>query len=119
MLNVSIKKINNEIIVPVKKIKSQDKRPIKGESICNELYSQIFLVAKKNSGKSTVLHNILNKFADKKTQIIAFCSTMYQDDIWKSIRIMCKKNDFMFTGYSSIINPDDGTNNLRTILEEI
>jgi len=118
-LKINIKKINNEKITPVRKLTNKDNRPIKGESICNELYSQIFLVAKKNSGKSTVLHNMITKFADKKTKIIAFCSSLYQDDIWKSIRKMCKDRNFQFNGFTSIVDHENNENILRTILDDI
>jgi hypothetical protein len=116
-MEVNLEKINKIKIKPVK-FKDEDLRPIKGEDMVTELYSQIFIVAKKNSGKSTVLYNLIPKLTDKTTKIYAFCSSIYQDKIWKHIKESLKEKNIEFKFFDSIIDCESGENNLAEILEE-
>jgi hypothetical protein len=117
-MEVNLEKINKIKIKPVK-FKDEDLRPIKGEDMVTELYSQIFIVAKKNSGKSTVLYNLIPKLTDKTTKIYAFCSSIYQDKIWKHIKESLKEKNIEFKFFDSIIDCESGENNLAEILDEI
>ncbi|MGO9387358.1 MAG: hypothetical protein ACLPWD_04830 [Methanobacterium sp.] len=71
--------INDTIIEP--KIKNiGDKRTY---AYCNEFnhpYPNIFLCAKKNSGKTVLLTNLIDLCADKKNTMIRIFSTTYQND---------------------------------------
>jgi hypothetical protein len=101
MATVKLKKIND---VAVKAIKTEefDTRPIRGKDVCSSCYSNIFLVAPTASGKTTTMFEIIKRCAGKKTKIIAFVSTIYNDESWHTIKEWCRKRKISFTGYTSI-----------------
>ena len=68
----SLKQINKQVVRAIP-IPNEDTRPIKGYDICQEVYANIFLCAKKKSGKTSALFKIMKECADKKTIIIVFC----------------------------------------------
>ena len=73
-----MEKINN-INIQVLKDKNKDKKFVHKE-IFNEQFPFIFLSSKKNSGKSTLIYNILiNMVIPKKTKIYLF-SKSYEND---------------------------------------
>jgi len=110
--------VNNKIVKKVINL-NQDNRPIKGADLVTELYSQIFVVAKKNSGKSTVLFNLIPELIDKTTKVFAFCKTIDQDNIWINMKKTLKDHKIEFSFFSSIIDDEEGVNNLQVILNEI
>ena len=72
---ITLKQINKHRVKPIPIPSDLDKRPIKGYDICPEIYSNIFLTAKKKSGKTSALFKIMKECCDKKTIIVVFCST--------------------------------------------
>ena len=90
---ISIKKINNEVVKPIivhGKGFEVDKRPIKGEKLFSELYANIFICAKKFSGKTVVATKIIKDTCDKNTTVLVFCSTVDKDMNHKKIKQLCK-----------------------------
>ena len=101
----------------VKFLKESDNRPIKGEDLFSELYSNIFLCAKKKSGKTVVLSKCIKECIGKKTKIIAFVSTLYKDDTWKAIRDYCKKKKIDFEGHTSLM--EEGVDQLSELVDRL
>lgn len=101
-LTVKIQKINNETVRPVRITTGDEKLEIKGANICPELYANIFLVAKKRSGKTSVVAKLINSFVSTDTVIITFCSTLYKDKIWMKIMENCNSKGIKFIGYTSL-----------------
>ena len=113
-------RINSVKIQPVPVMMPTDNRPIKGQDLfpdVNGLYANIFCVASKNSGKSTVIARIVQCCATKETQIIAFVSTLYKDNTWLFIQDWCKKNKIPFEGHLSIM--DGKTNLLQELVDRL
>ena len=98
---ISFKKINQEVVKPIKLpvIKHED---IKGCNLFPEIYANIFLCAKKKSGKTSTIYKIIKSCINKNTKIIVFCSTCNKDKNWMAIKkwLISKKihNEF----YTSI-----------------
>src|SRR4051794_36553234 len=82
---IKIARINNQVVKAIP-IPDEDKRPIKGYDICEEVYANIFLCARKKVGKTSALFKIIKECATKKTIIVVFCSTAYKDKNWIEIR---------------------------------
>lgn len=100
---ISIQKINNEIVKPIKYVeKNKDPRPLKGEKIFKEMYPNVFLVAKKKSGKTFTCAKILESCATKETTIYAFVSTIDKDMAWKGIKKRMEKLRIPFIGATSM-----------------
>ena len=87
---IRIKKINNEVVKPIK-VPVVDPDKVGGFSLFENLYANIFLCAKKNSGKTNAIFKILQKCAGKNTDIYIFCSTAKKDATWLAIRKYFKK----------------------------
>jgi hypothetical protein len=113
-------KINNSIVTPVKleSISEDDMKPIKGYDLFPEIYCNCFLLAKKKSGKSTVLSKIIRETTDPRTKVYAFVSTLNKDKTWKSIKDYCISKNIEFNGYTSILG-DNGENILQDLIDEL
>lgn len=60
--------------------KSSGKNPL-----FDVLYPNIFLCAKKHSGKTMLIYNMLRKVVGKNTDLYIFCSTATRDPTWKQM----------------------------------
>ena len=78
---ISLKEINKQRVRAIP-LPQEDKRPIKGFDICETLYANIFMVAKKNMGKTSAIFKIMKECTDKNTILYIFCSTIYKDKNW-------------------------------------
>ena len=81
---INYKKINSCKVHPVKleRVKSDQ---IKGYDLIENLYANIYICAKKFSGKTNLLFEIMKNCADKRTKIIIICSTVHLDDTYSHI----------------------------------
>lgn len=103
MAQITIKKINNELVQPLKGEGKPDNRPVLGYELFPEPYANIFLCARKKSGKTVVIQKIIRECAlPNFTTIIAFCSTLHKDSNWQNIMKYCKKHHIKFEGMSSL-----------------
>jgi len=64
---------------------TQSAKKVKGADWFPLLYAIIYVLAKKNSGKTVLIMNILKHCANKNTKFIFISSTVNKDDTWKSI----------------------------------
>ena len=62
---LSLKQINNQSVKAIP-IPDEDKRPIKGYDLCEEVYANIFLCARKKSGKTSALFKIMKECSVKQ-----------------------------------------------------
>jgi hypothetical protein len=81
---IKIKKINKEIVKPIP-IQCVDPEKIKGYCLFPDLYCNVFLVARKKSGKTSAIFKILKTCVGKKTEVYIFASTIHKDDNLKHI----------------------------------
>lgn len=96
------KRINNIIVKAVKPPSNEDKRPVRGADLFPEADCNILCIAKKKSGKSTVIYKMIKECAGPNTKIIAFGSTIYKDPIWLKIQQLCRKMKIEFIGHMRI-----------------
>lgn len=109
------KKINNEVVREVPTLQPKDTRPIKGASLFPELCANIFLCARKKSGKTSAIFKILRRCAGPTTKILVFCSTVHKDPSWETIRAWAANKNIPFISHTSILG-DDGTNLLSDLI---
>jgi len=107
----------NYIVKPIKIGGGTDPRPILGSQLIPYLYSTIYLVARKNTGKTTVINALLEECAGPSTTVIVFCSTLYNDPSWQAIKQGLKSRGIKFKGYTSLTSPD-GENRLKKWMVE-
>ena len=114
----SVQKINNEVVKEVPLLEPKDTRPIKGQNLFAEIFANIYCVAKKKSGKTSVEYKILKRCCGPKTKIIAFCSTLNKDPSWATIRAWAEHKQIPFEGYTSI-KDDNGVDLLDQLVQSL
>lgn len=112
----SLKQINSQFVRAIP-IPHEDARPIKGFDICEEVYANIFLCAKKKSGKTSALFKIMKECVVRKTIIYIFCSTAYKDKNWIQIRKYFKDKGMELHVFTSIF--EDGQDQLSVLIENL
>ena len=111
------KKINNVQVKKVQLHEVEDSRPVKGSALFDEIYANIFLCAKKKSGKTSTIYKIVKECMGKKTKVIAFVSTLHKDKTWKAIRKYVEGKGNEFIGHTSL--KEDGEDLLDKLVEEL
>ena len=115
---ISLQKINNQRVKKIH-LPKKDTRPVKGFEICEEVYANIFLCARKKSGKTSALFKIMKECSDKNTIFIIFCSTCYKDPNWIQIRKYFEKKKMEVNVFTSIYeNGEDQLDKLIVTLKE-
>ena len=116
-MKIHLSKINNQIVKPVPLIGGGDDRPIRGADLFSEIYCNIFICAKKKSGKTSTIFKIIKECADKNTKIVAFVSTLNKDPIYKTLQYYCDKKNITFEGFTSLY--EDGQDVLSAIIKQL
>jgi hypothetical protein len=113
---LSYKKINKQSVKPVP-ITVIPKDKIRGKDIFEELYCNVFICARKKSGKSSLIWKILKECVGRDTKIVIFAATVDKDSVYKHIvKHFEKKGNDVIT-YTSI--KEDGIDNLNSILQTL
>lgn len=111
---MKLQTINDVKITPAPVVK-KDTRPILGYDMMPVLYSNTFICCKKNSGKSTLIYNILKRCCNKETKVIGFVSTHDKDNVYQRMKEMLDKKKIPNEWYASIHED----NALDTLLDEM
>jgi len=77
--------LNNISIKPLVNANSLDESKIKGGKMFSDPYNVTYLCARRKSGKTSVLAEVLKKTSDKKTTFWLFVPTSRVDESWKTI----------------------------------
>ena len=113
---ISLKQINKQYVEAIP-IPDEDLRPILGADIVEEVYSNIFLCARKKSGKTSAVFKILKECSDRKTVIVIFCSTAYKDKNWIQIRKYFTKKGMEVRVFTSIY--ENGEDQLANLVDDL
>ena len=105
----------NDFQVGKLRVPHVDKSRVKGNKLFDEIYSNINLVARKRSGKTNLIYNILKKCSDKNTQIHIFCSTCLKDRAWVQIIKFLESRGNPVITHTSIVD-EDGVNHVEQFM---
>ena len=105
--------VSKEIVKPIKLDRHVEDKDAKGGDVFS-LYSNIFLCAKKKSGKTSTVYKILKMCCNSKTNIIIFASTVNKDENWKKIVQRFSKTNNVAT-YTSLF--EDGIDRLKEFID--
>ena len=111
----STKRVCEEIVKPIKLDRHVEDKDAKGGDVFS-LYSNIFLCAKKKSGKTSTIYKILKMCCNTKTNIIIFASTVNKDETWEKIVKHFSKTNNVAT-YTSLF--EDGIDRLREFIDTL
>lgn len=112
-----MKKVCDFKVKPIK-LPKVDTRKFKGEHLLRDMYSNLFIAAKKKSGKTTLIGNLIKECCDKRTEVIIFSGTVNKDPTWDVIREYCDSKDIQIRTYNSIVD-EDGKDELTELKREI
>jgi hypothetical protein len=77
--------LNNISIKPLVNANALDESKVKGGKMFSDPYNVTYLCARRKSGKTSVIAEILKKTSDKKTTFWLFVPTSRVDESWKTI----------------------------------
>ena len=103
-----------KIVVP--NIVKTDKK-WKGKHILDMEYFIMEILAKRRSGKTVLIYNMVKKFVTKKMVCLFFCSQFDKDPVYKSIRDFLDEKGVLYHNYTSII--DNGVDNVAIFMENV
>ena len=104
---ITLTKINDAVVKPIKTAKDKEKRLPKGYHLFPEPYPNIGIIAKKASGKTNVVVNIVKHCADKDTQVVVLASTAHKDPMFQELKKWCKRNDVPYEALTEIKSIDE------------
>lgn len=107
-------KINDTTVKPIR-LPKIPKNMVKGGDMFPNIYSNIFILARKGSGKTTVIANILNQCMGKDTRLFIFAATVNKDPTFKAITEKFGKKGNTVLTYTSLM--DGKHDNLNEIME--
>ena len=99
---IRLKKINDEVVKPVQVGSGIDPSKIKAPDLFDELYCNIFICAKKKSGKTQVIFKILKNKVGKNTRVFFFVSTLYKDPLYIMMREYLDKKGIQWEGFTAL-----------------
>ena len=87
----------------------------KGSKLLDVRYWVMSILAKRRSGKTTLIFNLIKNFCTKRTIVIFFVPTFHKDDTYQAIREYLDEKDIQYINYDSI--KEDGVNNISLFME--
>ena len=109
-------KINNVRIKPII-TSEQPIDKIGAYRLFPEIYCNTAIIAKKKSGKTSVLYNCLEKCANKNTHVWLFSSTIHRDSTYKAILEMLERKKCQVSTFTHFL--EEGGNILEEIINEL
>ena len=113
--SIKTRKINDITVNPPRhkllgKLKPEQ---IKGYDLFPEIYSNIYIVAKKKSGKTTIIYTSLKKIVGKDTKkVLFFVSTIRKDPAYLAMKETLKKKKIEYECYEDL-------NELKDVVDSI
>lgn len=118
-MSLDIEEINDIDVLPVD-IASKRKRDVLGKEYFSEPFCNIFILAKKNSGKTTLIYNLLQHLlkVGLNQKVYFFVGTIDKDIIYEKIRELLSYNRIEFKCFDTIVT-EDKVNLLDAVMEQI
>ncbi len=119
MFKINLKQINDSYVDEIPQFTGgeKDKRPLRGEHLFKNPFSNIFLLARKCSGKTSTIFKIIKERITRETKIYLFCSTLYKDNSWIQIRKYLEMKKIEVVCFTSI--KEGGMDQLKNIVDTL
>jgi len=89
----------------------------KGQSVIDKRYWITSILAKRRSGKTVLIYNLIRKFTNKNMIVLFFVSTFYNDDTYREIESYLKKHNIIYHAETSIFD-ESGNDLIREFIQE-
>lgn len=116
-MSITEKKINNVVIEPLHTSSYKVSR-VMGKNYFDLFPYLLFISAKKKSGKTSLIYNIIKNTTTKKTKFFLFCSTYNVDKSWIKIIEFLEKRGNVVEKFGAI-KENKHTNNLDIIIDAL
>ena len=113
---IRVKTINNEVVKPMQTPDDLDKRKPRGDNLIPAPYANIYLCAKKRTGKSSVVAKMVMAFAGPETAVHIFCSTVFIDPTYIALEKWLDSKNIPYYPSTSI-KDEDGHDLINDILK--
>jgi len=94
-------KLSNYKVV-AKKLKSSSITTWKGSELFDYIYASIYIIAKRKSGKTQLIYNILEECTDPSVHVVIFSGTSHKDDTYIEMIKWLKSQGNQVSVYDSI-----------------
>jgi hypothetical protein len=111
---MNLERVNNSIYV-LPKIGSGKNDKWKGKKLLDVRYWVMSILAKRRSGKTTLIFNLIKNFCTKKTIVLFFVPTFMKDDTYRAIRDYLDEKGNQYLHFGSI--KEDGVDNISAFME--
>lgn len=112
---IPTKKINDVRVEPVVNPPTYSKKTVLGYDWFKNPYANVALIARKNSGKSCLIYNCLEKCVGKDCNVLVFSSTVHHDATYKKTIKMLEKKGANVKVYEHFI--ENGVNHIEVLLK--
>lgn len=114
-----LQKVHNDEVTVIPDFigKGVDNRKVKGGHIL-DIQHNVFLAARKKSGKTSTIFKILKECAGRDTIVVLFVSTLYKDVGWLNIRKYLDMKGITHLDFTSI-KDENGVDQLDSIVKEL
>jgi len=116
-MEIRAKRINNIKVKPFLVQDEDDDKPTRAKDLFDVDYHNTYLCAKKKSGKSTVVSQIVRQTVGPETKIHIFSSTVNSDRTYRQLKKWCKMKRIYWEANTSI-KDDNGIDLINEIMEE-
>ena len=100
-MKLKVSKVNDfEVKLPLVHIDPKIKW--KGDHLFSHPFLTTFLCAKSNSGKTSVIYNIIKECTDNRTQVYIFSPTSLHDKMWGAIQDYLKSKKYYFHVFTEV-----------------
>ena len=113
---MNVRKLNNISITPLVE-STQDPSKVVGGNMFADPFSNIVTIARKKSGKSTVIYHILKNICRKGTIVFLFAPSVHKDETYKHITEMLEKKGCIVSKHIHFI--EDGVNLVEQLLDTL
>jgi hypothetical protein len=110
-----LKQINNIEVKPI--LQNTKKKKVFGSDLFEDPYCNIYLMASKKKGKTSIIWNILQHCITRKTILFLFVGTLDKDPSWIKMVEWLDKNNIQHMDFTSLYN--EGLNQLDIVMEKI
>ncbi len=112
---MSRKRKAKEIQWDIPKTKNETEKKFKGSDLLPYRWFNIYICAKRRSGKTVTIYNLLKKFAKSNTVVLFFVSTIYNDENYDAMRKFLDQKQIPYEEHTSI-RDEAGQNQVRAFI---
>ena len=114
-MSVKETKLNNVQVEVLKAPVEFTKKNVLGWNYLQNPWSNVLFCSKKNSGKTTVIYNLVKNIIDKRTKVFIFSGSVYADSVYKELIKYCKNKEIPCKAYPHFI--DNGINLIEQLVK--